>query len=441
MDRYVELIYKTLDDKIISNKTILHPEEYGNDKINIVTKESMEDIKKIDSNLKILGKKVSDVMNRTVKRLDIVKEIITSEKERLQDITMLCNNKTDYDNAIPLTDYHFKGDYTFKDGVFSSKETQSIINKAQVIEITGNGYEGNKYVLNINNGYLENTLDTSVKKNIVDNNISTYWEYSRVTASNTEPYLISDFNTDSAEATCTLTIQFNEKTNQLAIKSSLKDIKILSVRYSSDNLLYNDLPMMPFKINSKEDSYKEQDYIYGSNIIAFPDSYYLKITLESSGYLDETLAFERIIPNTDKNEVITTIVPTAKRHVIRINDISASSRKYIQDSIMKTEELINSNKDIYAISVFANIYLPNDIPSDYVKFVLTVNGKDYKVKPVNSYENGIKIIRFSQGKMPARYTKYIGEKITSAKLTIYIKSKNKLTPYINNLKILLGGEV
>lgn len=199
--------------------------------------------------------------------------------------------------------------------------------------------------------------------------------------------------------------------------------------------------MLPFKINSKEDSYKEQGYIYGSNIIAFPDSYYLKITLESTGYLDELLAFERIIPNTNKNEVITTIVPTAKRHVIRVNDIIASSKKYIQESIMKSEELINLKEDVYAISVFANIYLPNNMPSDNVKFILTVNGKDYQIKPVNSYENGIKIVRFSQGKMPTEYTKYIGEKITSAKLSIYIKSKNKLTPYISNLKILLGGEV
>lgn len=173
MDRYVDSINKTLDNHMISDRVILHPEEYGNNKINIATRESVEDIKKIDSNLKTLGSKVEDIMNRTTKRLDIVKEIINSEKERLQDITMLCNSKTDFDNAIPLTDYHFKGDYSFNDGVFTGKETQSIINKAQVIEVTGNGYQGNKYVRN-NNGYLEDTLNTTIKKNMVDNNVSTY---------------------------------------------------------------------------------------------------------------------------------------------------------------------------------------------------------------------------------------------------------------------------
>lgn len=173
MDRYVDMINKTLDNYTISEKTVLHPEEYGNRKINTATRENLEDIKKIDSNIKNLGSKVEDLMNRTTKRLDVVKDIITSEKERLQDITMLCNSKTDYDNAIPLTDYHFKGDYSFNDGVFTGKETQSTTNKAQVIEVTGNGYEGNKYVIN-NKDYLEHTLNTTVKKNIVDNNISTY---------------------------------------------------------------------------------------------------------------------------------------------------------------------------------------------------------------------------------------------------------------------------
>ena len=43
--------------------------------------------------------------------------------------------------------------------------------------------------------------------------------------------------------------------------------------------------------------------------------------------------------------------------------------------------------------------------------------------------------------MPTEYTQYIGEKIQSAYLTVVMKSRNQLTPYINNVKILLGGEI
>ena len=108
---------------------------------------------------------------------------------------------------------------------------------------------------------------------------------------------------------------------------------------------------------------------------------------------------------------------------------------------MKSNELISEDTNVYAISVFANIYLPNGLPKDAVKFTLTINGIDYEVEPVNSHNNGIKIIRFSQGKMPAEYTKYIGEKIQSAFLKITLKSKGQICPYINNLKILYGGEI
>lgn len=441
MNRYVDEIRKSISEKQINTSDIyLHPEEYGNTKLNNALENGFKYIEDLHSSTNELADKVDLLLNRSVERLETIADIINSEKERLQDISMLCNAKTDYDNAIPLTDYHFKGNYQYEDGVFSSKTTQSINTIATVIDVTGNGYEGNKYVLQ-NKNYLKNILDTSNRKAIVDNNVSTYWEYSRITASNTEEDLLTDFNTDSSEAKCTITLKFDQVSNELAIKSSIEGLKVIAIRYSNDNLTYKDLNIMPFSLNNKEDSYKKQDYIYGSNIISFPDSLYVKITFESKGYLNDTIAFDKVIAEGDRTSTITTIIPTAKRHVIRINDIESRRKQYVRESAFKTDELITNKKDIYAISVFANMYLPNNISEDNISFVLTVNGIDYNVKPVNSYSNGIKIIRFSQGKMPVEYTKYIGEKITSAYLTITIKSKNKLTPYINNIKVLLGGEV
>ena len=441
MNRYVDEIRKSISEKEINTSDIyLHPEEYGNTKLNNALENGFKYIEDLYSSTNELADKVNLLLNRSVERLETVAHIINSEKERLQDISMLCNAKTDYDNAIPLTDYHFKGNYEYENGVFSSKTTQSINTIATVIDITGNGYEGNKYVLQ-NKSYLKNILDTSNRKAIVDNNVSTYWEYSRITASNTEEDLLTDFNTDSSEAKCTITLKFDQVSNELSIKSNIEGLKVVAIRYSNDNLTYKDLNIMPFSLNNKEDSYKNQDYIYGSNIISFPDSLYVKITFESKGYLNDTIAFDKVVAEGDRTNTITTIIPTAKRHVIRINDIESRRKQYVRESVFKTDELITNKKDIYAISVFANIYLPNNISENNVSFVLTVNGIDYNVKPVNSYSNGIKIIRFSQGKMPVEYTKYIGEKITSAYLTITIKSKHKLTPYINNIKVLLGGEV
>ena len=441
MDRYVEDLKQSLQSNMMYEKTYIHPEESGNEKINKAFNTGFEDVISIDKKIKETANKTSDLLKRTIDRLEVVKDTINAEKERLQDISMLCNLKTDYENVIPLKDSDFTGEFTHEDGVFFSALNSSSSVKAQVINVEGNGYEGNKYVLK-NNKYLENILSTKSRNAITDNNVSSYWEYSRITASSSEPYLISDFNTDSAEAKCTVTLKFASRVNELVIKSSLDNIKVTGIKYSNDEINFKDVPMLPFTINRKDDSYKNQGYIYGSNIISFPDSKYAKITFESTSYLNEVIAFDRVQANEDETiENITTIVPTAKRHAIKINDINSRVKNYKTESTLKTGELISGGTDVYAISVFANVYYPNNIAKDNVKFILTVNGIDYEVKPVNSHESGVKIIRFSEGKMPAEYTKYIGEKIQSASLKIVMNSEAKLTPYINNIKILLGGAI
>ena len=441
MDRYVEDITKTLTTNMIYEQTFIHPEEYGNKKINNAFSKGFMDVTQIDTQLKELAIKTDDVLKRTIKRLDVVKDTINAEKERLQDISMLCNAKTDYDNVIPLKDNDFTGTFTYENGVFYSGLITSSSVDFVIDNVTGNGYEGNKYVLK-DNQYLENVLSTKSRAALYDSNISSYWEYSRITASSSEPYLIAGFNTDDAEAKATITLRFASIANEVVIKSTVDNIRVIGIRYSLDGVNYKDVAMMPFVINNKDDSYKNEGYVYGSNIISFPNSKYLKITFESIGYANDIIAFERTEADSNENiSTTTTIVPTAKRHVIKINDIYVQAKNFMSESIMKTNELISQDTDAYAISVFANIYYPIGLSVDNVKFILTVNGTDYEVKPVNSHDNGIKIIRFSQGKMPTEYTQYIGEKIQSAYLTVIMKSKNQLTPYINNVKILLGDEI
>lgn len=441
MDRYVNEIKNSLTSKMKYEKTFIHPEESGNEKLNKAFTNSFDDVTLIDKQLKDLANKTEELLDRTTKRLDVVKDTVLAEKERLQDISMLCNMKTDYDNAIPLKDSDFTGDFSFEDGVFYSKLSNSVPVRAVVDNVVGNGYEGNKYVIK-DNKFLEEVINTKSKSFATDNNLSTYWEYSRITASNTEPYLISDFNTDDAEAKATVTLKFATLANELMIKSSVDKVRVLAIKYSKDGINYNDVAMLPFTINNKDESYKNQGYIYGSNLISFPSSKYIKITFESIGYIDDILAFERTVTDDkDQIETITTIVPTAKRHVIKLNDIYVKSKTYTSSSTMKTGELITKGTDVYAISVFANMYFPEGVSDNSIKYTLTVNGIDYDIQPVNSHKSGVKIIRFSQGKMPAEYTKYIGEKIQSAFLTITMNSRVQLTPYVNNLKVLLGGAI
>ena len=137
MDRYVEDITKSLTTNMVYEKTFIHPEEYGNEKINNAFDKGFTDVSNIDIQLKELAVKTEDVLSRTIKRLDVVKDTINAEKERLQDISMLCNAKTDYDNVIPLKDNSFIGTYTYEDGVFYSGLNTSSSVKFAVDDITG----------------------------------------------------------------------------------------------------------------------------------------------------------------------------------------------------------------------------------------------------------------------------------------------------------------
>ena len=63
------------------------------------------------------------------------------------------------------------------------------------------------------------------------------------------------------------------------------------------------------------------------------------------------------------------------------------------------------------------------------------------IQPINSELDGVKVIRYSKGKSKTEYTELTDEVINSVILTVKIKSAKNLTPYINNVKVLLGGEV
>ena len=104
-------------------------------------------------------------------------------KVRYQDMQMLCNKYNDYDN-VKLLDYRdFTGNFEYKDGVFSPKRTKSQDVKIHVVDVFGNGYEGNKYVYK-DYMYTQDTLDTSVRENIIDGKATSYYEYSRITVQN-----------------------------------------------------------------------------------------------------------------------------------------------------------------------------------------------------------------------------------------------------------------
>ena len=428
----------------------LHPEDGRDNKINESFDNIKNDLNNLDNMLIHVGTSVNDLLTNTTNRLNEVKKNIIAEKERYQDIQMLCNKYTDFDNVKALTDIKFTGNGKIKDEIFQASEKSIKKSTLKIVDIFGNGYEGNKYVYN-NYEYQQDVYDTSVRDNMIDNKISTYYEYSRITVQNVQTEEIPYFNKDNEYARCTITFKASDHINYIDINTEDIGILVTNISHSLDGIKYEDLKLPDkLSINNKLDSYNNYGYVYGSGLIAIPTCLYFKITLQATSNKNDTVAYEKTLIENEK-EVLqdnstpitatnTVTIPSARRSAIKINDISVYNKKYNAKTIMKSAELITVPS--YSIGFFANVYVPESLSQDKaVQFILTVNGIDYDVVPMNSHSNGTKIIRFSGGKSNTTYTELINEKITSAYLTIIMNGTSELTPFVNNIKILTGGEI
>ena len=444
LDEYTKLFLEKHEQKYTG--LFLHPEAGRDSKLNENLNNIKDDLNNIDNILIESGRSVDALLENTINRLGEIKKCIITEKERYQDIQMLCNKYTDFDNIKGLDNINFKGNGQIENGVYSAAVSSLGRVQLGIIDITGNGYEGNRFVYN-DYEYQEDTYDTSNRKNITDRSISTYYEYSRITVQNIQEDNITYFNKDSEKARCTISFQTKSAVNFIELNTEDLGINILGIQYSYDGVKYQSMNLpSKISINNKLDSYKNYGYVYGSNFIAVPLANFFKITLESDRNKDDTIAYEKTIINEDEvsaNSVETVtstyVVSSAKRSAIKINDLNVYKKTYATNAVFLSEELITA--PCYSIGVFANIYVPESLPADSIQMILTVNGIDYEIEPVNSHSNGTKIIRFSGGKSDTAYTELISEKITSAKLTITIRSSQYATPYVNNIKVLIGDEI
>jgi hypothetical protein len=131
-------------------------------------------------------------------------------------------------------------------------------------------------------------------------------------------------------------------------------------------------------------------------------------------------------------------VSSARRHVVRVNGIQGQRKQFEAATNMKSRELIRVPVD--SIALFCSEQIPSHFANKkYVTYIMTVNGIDYEIEPINSQRPGKKIIRHSELQADQPYAVYIKESIKSAYLTIIVHSHGATeTPYLSNIKILYG---
>jgi hypothetical protein len=135
-----------------------------------------------------------------------------------------------------------------------------------------------------------------------------------------------------------------------------------------------------------------------------------------------------------------TVLSTAKRHVVKINDININRFIYQQQNTIQSKELISTPVKYLAIT--CNEYVPDGLKvEDSLKYILTVNGIDYEIVPINSGRVGKKLIRTTEYPFDSDSIIYLTETIKTAKLKILINTIDEAhSPFISNINILSGGE-
>ena len=282
-------------------------------------------------------------------------------------------------------------------------------------------------------------MNTSNEQNIYDGDPLTIYEYSRLTAiGNKTETTPAEINFDKEEARCSINIRCEDIISMLHLDMD-SHVILEDVLYSDDGIIYKSAWTTPKEINNINQSYIDPNYIYGTGVISFPPSQFIKLQLASNGATDDKLAFLFTDASNAQQPIERTVeLLNAKRHVIRISDITAHVGTFTQ-GYLQTKELISN--PVQSIAVFANEYIPEYFPDNktYIQYILTVNGIDYDIVPINSEKTGTKVIRVSNYSIMDDYVVHINETIKSASLKVVINTMDSnVTPYVSNVKICFG---
>ena len=293
---------------------------------NEMVMEAYVDLSALITGIRDCAQDYKDLMISTKNRLEAIKLSLLEEKEKQDDINILCNKFTDFNNVITFSTEDISGNYTFDQGIISAAVESNPMIDYTITSIDGNGYEGNDYVYK-NNEFLNKVINTSNRDFIKDNSELTVYEYSRITANNSETDFNSDINLASIEAKCTITIASKSAFNKLCIKLSSKDTILYDLLTSIDGIKYTSVIDKPITIFSDYEKYnnKTSEYIYNSGIVCFPTTQFLKIVLQSNAITDDEIAFE-------KTNLVAVSEPTS---------VTATTDDFVYDGT--THKVINSS--------------------------------------------------------------------------------------------------
>lgn len=446
-ERYKKFLAKTGDKETLKNvlnkketepiltKRIIQNEDEPNlDSVNKNIVETVLDISSLNDCIIKLADNYIDLKQQILQRLFSVQEEIKYEEERLKDTIFLCKNHDNFTKTISLNADSFSaevGHSQDKKTLFCKEIKKDKIGYT-VLDVTGNGIAGNNYIFSDNETAVKK--DTANVENINDGDLFSMFEYSRMEINNKKDTKQNIIFLDDDPCYCTLLLCADSPCTSMKIFTEDDTLIVSEIQVSQDGEYYKTILNKDTQILNRDYCYNEYNYIYGSGIISFEPSTYIRVKLKSNTN-DHSIIYDKEIKK---------IVPGIIRKSIKISDISLYTSIY-KDIIIETEELIKKGK-VSATALFSSVYIPYNFRKgeSYVTMNLIINGKKVPVVPINSTDKGIKIVRSSLSILSPNieYIKYIKEDITSIKVQIGLHAFSDIqTPYVGNIKLCIDEEV
>lgn len=312
---------------------------------NEMVNESYIDINALTIGFRDAARDFQSLMVNTDARLKNIKRQLNIEKEKLEDLNILCNQYSDFNTVVSLDDTMLFGNYSYDNGIIGCAVNSYSPVDYTITSIDGNGYEGNDYVYK-NDKFLKTSIDTSNRRFINDSSLLTIYEYSRITASNSEKDVFQYVNFDSIEAKQTISITSANDFNKIKINISSKDTFLTAVSTSVDGISYKNILKSPIELNNDSLKYDKINYIANSGLLCFPSTRYLKITLESNGVTDDIIAFEKTVVIDEKKETKSDAKPAAYRLATASEEVSKDivKQQEARQSYMPSDELYIYNR-------------------------------------------------------------------------------------------------
>lgn len=404
---------------------LIHPEEAPIIKdYNTMLIEAKNDINILHYEIMLGTVALKSLADNITFRFNQIEEKLLEEKSLRDDMQMLCNAYQEFENLVVIDDYILYRTCAYQKGVFKAyaESTQKV--NFKIKEINGNGQPGNEYILN-DKTFLKTIATNNFQKALMDSDLQTFYDYQRITIDDSETLYGQYMHKDLIPARCNLVLEAESVVNECQINGNT--ILLNDLYFSNDGISYTSALSLPVKLDNSQS-------INSTGYYAFPSGRFIKLACESFGTTNEKIGVETIEEAGDSIQII----ESAKRRLIRLNEIQLMRSIYKDNTYFTTDNLLLY--PVQAVAIYADIYIPEHFKKDdYIQFTLTINGKPFQIVPINSELNGTKVIKTSTLELDSNYGKYINEPITDVKLTVTFKCPNTYESAVaKHIRLLVG---